>query len=210
MVARVPRRLTRRGQRRREELVDFAARTFASKGYDATSIADIVEGLGVGKGVFYWYFESKEELFRQILVDAHRDLRRAQRFATGEEIDPIRRIEVGIRASVRWLDENRHLFALLEIARTKERFAPLVREGEERSVADALPHVIAGMEVEMIRRADPLVVAHAILGLTDHMARFLVLEGGKPAEEAADDIVSLCFEGIVTPATASRRLPRPR
>jgi len=202
------RRLTARGQRRRQELVDFAAQRFAAQGYHPTSVSDLVDGLGVGKGVFYWYFASKEELFRQILVDAQRDLRRTQRQAIADEPDPVRRIEAGIRASVVWLDDNRDRFMLLEFARTEERFAPLIRQGEEQAVADALPHVKAGIAAGMIRRDDPLVLTHAILGVTDHLARVLVLEQGRPAEEAAAAAVAFCLEGILSPAAAQRRLGR--
>ena len=202
------RRLTARGQRRRQELLEYAARLFASQGYHPTSVTDVVDGLGVGKGVFYWYFESKEELFRQILVDAQRDLRRAQRQAIADEPDPVRRIDAGIRASVTWLDANRHLFVLLEFARTEERFAGLIRQGEEQAVADALPHVKAGIAAGLIRREDPLVLAHAILGVTDHLARVLVLEQDRSAEDAATAAVSFCLEGILAPAAARRRLGR--
>jgi AcrR family transcriptional regulator len=202
------RRLTARGQRRRQELLEYAARLFASQGYHPTSVTDVVDGLGVGKGVFYWYFESKEELFRQILVDAQRDLRRAQRQAIADEPDPVRRIEAGIRASVTWLDANRHLFVLLEFARTEERFAPLIRQGEEQAVADALPHVKAGIAAGLIRRDDPLVLAHAILGVTDHLARVLVLEQDRSAEDAAAAAAAFCHEGILAPAAARRRLGR--
>lgn len=202
------RRLTARGQRRRQELLDLAAQLFATQGYHPTSVADVVDGLGVGKGVFYWYFSSKEELFRQILADAHRDLRRVQRQAVADEPDPVRRIEGGIRATVTWLDANRQLFVLLEFARTEERFAPLIRQGEEQAVADALPHVKAGMDAGLIRRGDPAVVAHAILGVTDHLARVMVLEQGRPADEVADEAVAFCLGGILEPATARQRLGR--
>jgi AcrR family transcriptional regulator len=201
------RRLTARGQRRRQELLDHAARRFASQGYHPTSVTDIVDGLGVGKGVFYWYFASKEELFRQILTDAQRDLRRTQRQAIADEPDPVRRIDAGIRASVEWLDDNRHLMVLLEFARTEERFAPLVRQGEEQAVADALPHVKAGIAAGMIRREDPLVLAHAILGVTDRLARVLVLEQDRSATEVAEAAVAFCLEGILTPAAAVHRRP---
>lgn len=202
------RRLTARGQRRRDELVEHAARLFSAQGYHPTSVTDVVESLGVGKGVFYWYFESKEELFRQILADAQRDLRRAQRQALADEPDPVRRIEAGVRASMQWLDANRHLFTLLEFARTEETFAPLIRQGEEQAVADALPHVKAGIAAGLIRRDDPLVLTHAILGVTNHLARILVLEGGEPAEEAATAVLTFCFEGILAPAAARRRFGR--
>lgn len=204
----VARRLTARGQQRRQELLDTAARLFASQGYHPTAVAEVVEGLGVGKGVFYWYFASKEELFRQILVDAQRDLRRAQRQAIADEPDPVRRIEAGIRAAVTWLDDNRHLFVLLEFARTEERFAPLIRQGEEQALADALPHVKAGMDAGLIRREDPLVVAHAILGVTHHLARVLVLEQDRPAPEVAEGAVAFCLGGILAVEAARRRLGR--
>jgi AcrR family transcriptional regulator len=202
------RRLTARGERRRRQLLDFAARRFAEHGYHPTSISDIVDGLGVGKGVFYWYFESKEGLFLQILADAQRDLRRAQRQAIADEPDPVRRIEAGIAATVLWLDANRHLFALLEFARTEQRFAPLIRRGEEQAVADALPHVKAGIGAGLIRREDPLVLAHSILGVTDHLARVLMLEQGRSAQEATAATTSFCMEGILSPPTAERRLRR--
>jgi AcrR family transcriptional regulator len=187
-------------------LVDFAARSFAANGYHPTSVSDIVDGLGVGKGVFYWYFESKEELFRQILIDAQRDLRWSQKQAISDEPDPVRRIEAGIRTAVTWLDANRHLFLLLEFARTEERFAPMIRAGEEQAVADALPHVKAGIEVGLIRREDPLLLSHAILGVTDHLSRVLVLEGGRSAEEAANATIAFCLQGILSPATVQMRL----
>ncbi|MBW3557793.1 MAG: TetR/AcrR family transcriptional regulator, partial [Actinobacteria bacterium] len=38
--------------------MDFAAHRFADHGYHPTSVAEIVQGMGVGKGVFYWYFSS--------------------------------------------------------------------------------------------------------------------------------------------------------
>lgn len=56
------RTLTARGVARRAELLDFATRMFASNGFHGTSVAQLVDGLGVGKGVFYWYFQSKEDM----------------------------------------------------------------------------------------------------------------------------------------------------
>ena len=52
-------------------------------------------------------------------------------------------------------------------------------------MADALPHVKAGIAAGMIRRDDPLVLTHAITGLTAYLARVLVLEQGRSADEAA-------------------------
>ena len=47
---------------RRDEMLDVAQRLFALNGYDGTSVAQIIGELGVSKGAFYHYFESKEDL----------------------------------------------------------------------------------------------------------------------------------------------------
>jgi TetR/AcrR family transcriptional regulator, cholesterol catabolism regulator len=192
----VSRRLTSRGRRRRQELLDYAAGRFAAQGYHPTSVTDITDGLGVAKGVFYWYFESKEALFAQILIEAQRDLRRSQKHAVEDEPDPLRRIEQGIRATMNWLDQNRNLFGLLELARTEETFAPLVRQGEEQAIADTLPHVKAAIAAGFVRKEDPIVIARAILGVTQQLARAIMLEEHKPASEVADSAVAFCLGGV--------------
>jgi AcrR family transcriptional regulator len=204
----VTRRLTSRGRRRRQELLDYAAERFAAQGYHPTSVTDITEGLGVGKGVFYWYFESKEALFVQILLEAQRDLRRFQIQALGDEPDPVRRIEQGIRATMIWLHDNRGLLSLLEFARTEDTFAPLIRQGEESAIAYTLPHVKAAITAGLLRKEDPAVIAQAILGVTQQLARSLVLEEGRDPQEVADAAVSFCLEGVLSPSALSNRLSR--
>jgi AcrR family transcriptional regulator len=189
-------------------LLDYAVERFAAQGYHPTSVTDITDGLGVAKGVFYWYFESKEALFTQILLEAQRDLRRCQRQALADEPDPLRRIEQGIRSTMNWLDDNHSLFGLLEQARTEERFAPVIRQGEEQAVADTLPHVKAAIAAGLLRREDPIVIAHAILGVVQQLARALVLDQGRPANEAAEAAVAFCLEGVLSPMALRHRLER--
>ena len=53
---------------RRQELLDTAMRLFASKGYEQTSINDVIAAVGVSKGAFYHHFSSKEELMEALAV----------------------------------------------------------------------------------------------------------------------------------------------
>ena len=52
----------------RDQILQGAARVFASKGYDGATIADIVEESGVTKGAMYFHFKSKEELGQAIVI----------------------------------------------------------------------------------------------------------------------------------------------
>jgi len=194
------RRLTQRGRERRQQLMEYAAHRFAEKGYHPTSVAEIVQGMEVGKGVFYWYFSSKEELFLEILREAQHGLRRRQQQAIGEETDPVARIELGIRASMAWLAENRHLYTLFQFAVSEERFAIVLRRGQDVAVADVVPHVKEGIVAGRIRDVDPLLLAHAILGVTNHLARTFIFERGEPGTQVADAAVSFCLEGLLAPA----------
>jgi AcrR family transcriptional regulator len=176
--------------------MDFAALRFAENGYHPTSVAEIVSGMGVGKGVFYWYFSSKDELFEEILREGQLELRRRQQAAIGDEVDPVRRIELGIRASFEWLAVNRHVFTLSRFAATEQRFLPVLRQGQDIAVNDIVRHVKEGIVAGVIRDADPLVLAHAILGVTNELASQFLFKRGEPAHDAADAAVAFCLQGL--------------
>lgn len=173
-----------------------AARLFSEQGYHPTSVADIVAALGVGKGVFYWYFPSKDELLVEILRSAHQDLRRRQQAAIGDEPDPVRRIELGIRASMEWFAEHRGSFNLFQFAATDERFAPVLRGNQEVAIADAVRHVKDGIVEGRIADQDPEVLAQAVVGVTERLAQAYLLERDEPVERVADAAVAFCLRGL--------------
>ena len=55
-------RIVKAAAERRAEIIDCAIALFFEKGYEATTIADILERTKLSKGAFYHHFESKEEL----------------------------------------------------------------------------------------------------------------------------------------------------
>ena len=63
--SRDPRR-SEKWRARRDEIVDTSATVFARQGYHATGIAEQCEVNGFGKGAFYYYIGSKEELLAAI------------------------------------------------------------------------------------------------------------------------------------------------
>ena len=130
---------------RRSELTREAARLFAERGYHPTSVADIVASLGVGKGVFYWYFASKEELLTELLKASNHELRKRQQQAIGAEADPVRRIELGMRATLEWFHLHREYFAIIQFAATDETFAPVLARNREISIADTIRHLKDGI-----------------------------------------------------------------
>jgi AcrR family transcriptional regulator len=190
------RKLTQRGRDRRLQLLRESARLFSEQGYHPTSVADIVASLRVGKGVFYWYFPSKEELFVEVLRSAHQDLRRRQQAAIGDEPDPVARLERGIRASMAWFHEHRSSFNLFQFAASEERFAAVLRQNQEVAIADTVRHIKDGIVEGRIADQDPEVLAQAVVGVTERLAQAYLLERDEPVDRVADAAVAFCLGGL--------------
>lgn len=173
-----------------------ATRLFAERGFHPTSVSDIVTSVGVGKGVFYWYFSSKEELLEQLLEASQLDLRRTQHRAIGDEPDPLRRIELGIRASVAWCHDHRDSLTLVQFAATEARFAPVLRAGQEVAVDDVVRHLKEAIGSGEATDLDPEVGAYAILGVVQQLARTFVLGRHDSVEVVADAAVAFCLRGL--------------
>ena len=190
------RRLTQRGKERRAQLLAYATTRFAEDGYHPTSVADIVDGLGVGKGVFYWYFDSKEELFTEILRTAQNDMRRTQQHRIEGVEDPVERIQLGVRAAVLWMAEHDDLRRLFEFARTEAAFNSAMKAGQRVVVGDAVAHLKEAIVAGSIPDRDPEVLAHAILGVANHLTRVYIGSRKQDPEAVADLVVAFCMEGI--------------
>ena len=58
----------------REKILSTARKLFAERGYDGCNVSDIARQAGMSQGNIYWYFSSKKELFKAILVEGFADL----------------------------------------------------------------------------------------------------------------------------------------
>ncbi len=79
----MPRAPDRRIQRTRQLLQDAMIATIIEKGYDATTVQDIIDRADVGRATFYAHFADKETLFHSRLEDLRTFLRGHQRRAPG-------------------------------------------------------------------------------------------------------------------------------
>jgi AcrR family transcriptional regulator len=69
MMERVVRKTSRveQKERRPREILEAAFEEFAEKGYAATRVEDVATRLGITKGTVYFYFQSKDVLFQEML-----------------------------------------------------------------------------------------------------------------------------------------------
>ena len=61
-------RITKDPEARKAEILDTAEKLFVTKGYNQTTIIDILNEISIAKGTFYYYFKSKEEVMDAIIM----------------------------------------------------------------------------------------------------------------------------------------------
>lgn len=89
-----------RPRRRRQELIDAAAVIFSDKGYDAASIQEIADALGILKGSVYYYIDSKQDLLFEIISERQADTDTLVKELRRADLDPLGRLRAFITAHV--------------------------------------------------------------------------------------------------------------
>jgi len=86
--------------RTRERILDVALTLFADKGYDATSMREISEQLGITKAALYYHFDSKADIVRAMLAETERKVTELAAWAREQPNSPELRRDV----LTRWSD----------------------------------------------------------------------------------------------------------
>ena len=86
--------------RTRDRILDAALALFAEQGYDATSMREISEQLGITKAALYYHFDSKADIVREMLAETERRVTGLVEWAREQPNTPGLRHEV----LTRWSD----------------------------------------------------------------------------------------------------------
>jgi AcrR family transcriptional regulator len=155
---------TEQGNERKQQLLQAAEALFTQKGYGATRISDICAAAGVAKGLFYWYFPTKESLFGELVRTMRLQLRRAQAAAMDAEADPVVRIRQGAEASVRFMAAHQPYFALLDVERYDDSLSSVMKEGSDVYSSDVTRLIEAAQRDGLLADGEPSFYVVGVLG----------------------------------------------
>ncbi len=101
-----------KGERTKKKLLEIAYELFLTKGYEETSVEDIMSRAEIAKGTYYYYFQSKEQMLEEVIemmIDSEAEA--AQKIAESDMPAPQK--IVGIMTSFRPGQEEQPIGDLL-------------------------------------------------------------------------------------------------
>jgi AcrR family transcriptional regulator len=188
---------------RRDEIIAAAKKVFARNGFHGTTIADIAKEAELAYGSVYWYFDSKDDLFRQLIAVEEYGLRTHVAVALAKSGTQFGFAEAPFRASLQatfeFFDANPATAKLLfrDAYALDSRFDKQLGGVYERFIDDIASLIAAAQNRGDVLAAPPRLVAYVLTALIGHMAhRRLSTDDGISSSEAADLAVALVIKGL--------------
>lgn len=184
------------------EIYRTAAQIILRKGYDATSVNDIANALGMTKAGLYHYINGKKELLFDIMNFGLWELD-AEVAAPARRInDPAARLRFIIGAHARLVTRGQGAITILvdEVtALTPARQRKITQS--KRQYFDFLRDTLRELKAAgKMRDVDATAATFSLLGMINWLSRWFQQGGALDEEQAADQIVKIALHGLLKPA----------
>ena len=187
---------------RRSQILAAARREFARRGFQATSVNDLLEAAGIARGTFYLHFDGKEAAFRAVLEELLSDIKAGLQPVDTRSLHTAREQLVGnIARAFSLIADAPELGALLfqqaggvsqELREHLDDFFAALAALAERSIR-------AGQALGLVRAGDAALMARLALGMLKEAAQILSLSASSPPtpDALAREVLELALGGLV-------------
>ena len=205
---------SRKGAQTRARMIDAAKEVFEEVGFLEARISDIGERAGLSHGSFYHYFESKEEIFREVAERVYDRLSAPLGLvilAPSSSATAAERIHEAIRQNFEsYRSEARIIGVIEQVSRYDEHVSALIAERQARcrdQIAESIRHLQQrGLADPTI---DPPIAAAAIGALASRFAEMWLVQGYVECsmDAAVDQVTTFLVNalGLHSGVTTGRR-----
>lgn len=193
----VSRKLRKTG--RKEEIIQVAAALFSNKSYHDVTMDQIAAEVGVAKGTIYLYFDSKENLYLEILEDTYEEIESILEKEIAKSDPAPQKLKKILRLIFKFYLQNMDVLRILSRDETH-----LIREHYEftehwrlRRIKLYQKILEKGIKEGSFRTANTELTALIIFGLVRSVMFFYHTD--KSAGEIAEEVYSMISKGILVP-----------
>ncbi|MET0908878.1 MAG: TetR/AcrR family transcriptional regulator [Ilumatobacteraceae bacterium] len=201
---------SRKGAATRARLVDSAKEEFEQTGFLETRISDIAARAGMSHGTFYHYFESKEQIFREV-AEAQEALLTAPEDGDAPTADATEFDRI-LHANRRYLERYRANGRIMGVIEEVSRYDQPVNEARTRRQKHFAERAEASVRRLQAAGAadadvDPEIAAVALGSMIARFAELWLVEnwGSYDFDHAAEQLTKLWANAIGLREPAARR-----
>ncbi len=165
----------------RSRLVKAAKEVFAEKGFVEAHVSEIAEHAGVAKGLVYYYFDTKQAIFREVAADVDRELADAIDLmldpASGPT--PADRLRTAIRAHFETYRNDARIWNVIEEQARYDDVVSKARDALHRKETRRLTRAVQQLQLRGLAdpRLDPSVAAVVLGAMTWRFAERWLARG---------------------------------
>lgn len=183
---------------KREQIMDAAVIVFSEKGFYAATVEEIAQEAGVGKGTVYEYFDSKKELFQQMIMETSSSYFKNLDSQIEEKGAVLEKLKLIFTSHLNFLKEHREMTNIMMaehsifcddlkqwmFKRQQEKFQVLKNLVEE------------GIACGEFRKVDSHFAAHMISAAVLSASKYLLTDCENSAVDIADSAVDIIAHGL--------------
>jgi len=197
----------------RSRIQEIALELFTEKGYDATSLREISERLGVTKAALYYHFKSKEEIVESMTADHIARIDALLEWAGEQKPSPEMRREF-LRRYMENLGISRHFKVMKFVQQNQPAFKNMANAARWREAMERMVDALTGATHDSPKAAaaDRMRMGLAIFGL--HVSwmllpedRYSEAERNEAALAAAYELIDLKRQSIPSQSTPNQSTP---
>ena len=178
----------------RRRLLEAADKLIHEQGFPALRIEEIVERAKLSIGTFYLYFESKDDLFINLVIENTGELRRRLEAAAKTTGTVLQRLGQVTDTYLDFVKEHERGFLYYHhVGHVDTTVGPLSAWACNQCALSLRPLLEEGMARGEIRKADPELLAQAVVGLTQHIASYWLQHQEVYTREQIKDFLSHLF-----------------
>lgn len=154
-------------------LLEAAAELTRDESFPQLRVEEIADRANVSVGTFYLYFDGKDDLFVQLVVEYTERLRKRLTAAYEIEGSYTQRMQAALDAYLDFVEENESGFLYFRDSGTVDTtVGRLSTWAIEQHVNDLRPVIEEAMGRGQLRQDDSALIAEATLGVVQHLAGF--------------------------------------
>lgn len=182
----------------KECILNSALKVFSENNYHAASMAMIAKEAGVSKGTLYWHFDSKEELFREIVLSGLDYFNQKFINIAEEEISAEEKIYKIINFGVTTLIENSQMADILRnnVQLVSEDFQKRIEIKHRESVEIFKQIIEQGIKENSIKKLNPRNTAVMMLTALFTSNSEWLIDQTPDSKQQVEFIYSFLMDGI--------------